>query len=356
MTTPTPHPDQTPTGSLAYHGDTPPGNASLVLSATRGGAPLGPLGRVVPLPALVVDAGPDAQQQTFEFFTARLPNPHTRAAYGRAVGRFCAWCQVQGLRLEQITPPVVAAYFQILGGTLSVASIKLTASAIRNWLDFLTERGVLKANPATSVRTPRLVVREGKTPVLERVEAKALFASLDAADVGDVRALRDRAVFAVMLFGFVRVGAVVKMRVRDFEDGDNAWLILHEKGGRERRIPCHHKTRDYLRAYVLAAGLEPTSGVPLFQGAPRRSRALCGLPLDRRTVLRIVKRRCKAVGLPASICNHSFRATGITIHQENGGDIVEAQQLAGHADLRTTQLYNRKHGKMQRAEVERVQL
>lgn len=62
------------------------------------------------------------------------------------------------------------------------------------------------------------------------------------------------------------------------------------------------------------------------------------------------------MGLPSSVCNHSFRATGITIHQENGGVIVEAQKLAGHAYLRTTQLYNRKSEKMRRAEVERVQL
>lgn len=78
--------------------------------------------------------------------------------------------------------------------------------------------------------------------------------------------------------------------------------------------------------------------------------------LDRSSVLRLVKQRCAAVGLPASICNHSFRATGITIHQENGGDIEAAARLAGHADTRTTQLYNRKSRKVVRAEVERVQL
>lgn len=333
--------------------------AAIVLSGSGGDVTIGTLGVSMVLPALVADAGPDAGRQTFEFFTARVPNAHTRAAYGRAVWTFCAWCRAGGLRLEQITPPAIAAYLEGLAATLSIPSIKLTASALRNWLGFLTERGVLPFNPAASVRTPRLVVREGKTPVLERQEARALFASLDAADAGDVRdllALRDRAIFAVMLFGFVRVGAVVKMLVRDFEDGDNAWLVLHEKGGRERRIPCHHKTRDHLRSYMQAAGLEPGSRVPMFQSAPRRSRALTGQMLDRGAVLRIVKRRCKAVGLPASVCNHSFRATGITIHQENGGDIVEAQKLAGHADLRTTQLYNRKTGKMQRAEVERVQL
>ena len=314
------------------------------------------LGVQMDLPELVARAGPDAARQTFEFFTARLPNAHTREAYGRAVRRFCAWCSEGGLPLEHITPPAIAAYLEALGTTMSLASIKLTASAIRNWLGFLTERGALPSNPAASVRTPRLVVREGKTPVLERGQARALFASLEELDAGDLLALRDRAIFAVMLFGFVRVGAVVKMLVRDFEDGDNAWLVLHEKGGRERRIPCHHKTRDYLRSYMLAAALQPSSRAPLFQSAPGRSRAFTGAALDRRAVLRIVKRRCEPLGLPPSVCNHSFRATGITIHQENGGDIVEAQKLAGHADPRTTQLYNRKSGKMQRAEVERVQL
>jgi integrase len=69
-----------------------------------------------------------------------------------------------------------------------------------------------------------------------------------------------------------------------------------------------------------------------------------------------VKRRCAAAGLPANLCNHSFRATGITIHQENGGRIEDAAELAGHASTRTTQLYNRKLRNIARAEVERVQL
>ena len=70
----------------------------------------------------------------------------------------------------------------------------------------------------------------------------------------------------------------------------------------------------------------------------------------------MVKRRCAAAGLPASISNHSFRGTGITIHLENGGALEAAQNLAGHADIRTTQLYDRRSRKIQGAEVERVQL
>ncbi len=308
------------------------------------------------LPAMIARSGERAARTTLEFFTARIPNAHTRRAYGRAVFAFCAWCEREGVSLERLDAPTVSVY--LAGLDVSTASVKLTASAIRHWLDFLTERGVLPHNPALSVRTERLVVTEGKTPVLERDEARALFALLDtAAETGDILALRDRAMFAVMLFGFVRVGALCKMTVRDFEDESaTATLVLHEKGGKERRIPCHHVTRDYLRAYVAAAGFEPRAKVPLFQSAPGRKPALSGRPIAGGKVWEVVKRRCKDAGLPSSTCNHSFRATGITIHQENKGRLEDAQALAGHADARTTRLYVRADRKIAQAEVERVQL
>jgi integrase len=81
-----------------------------------------------------------------------------------------------------------------------------------------------------------------------------------------------------------------------------------------------------------------------------------GQGMVRRDVLAMVKRRCAAVGLPCSICNHSFRTTGITVHAENGGRIEDAAAFGGHASARTTQLNNRKSRKIQRAEVERVQI
>jgi integrase/recombinase XerD len=306
------------------------------------------------LPSLIAAAGEDAQRHTLEFFTARLPNAHTREAYGRAVARFCAWCDAHGVELAAISAPVVAAYVQSLQHALRIASVKQHLAALRHWMDWLTERGVLRVNPAAAVRGPRHAVQEGKTPVLERDQARRL---LEALDGDDLRTLRDRALIAVMLFGFVRVGAVVKMRVRDFDDaGGEAWLVLEEKGGKDRRLPAHHLVREALRAYLARAALEPRSKAPLFQSAPRTSPGLSGKALSRHDVLAMVKRRCAAAGLPANLCNHSFRATGITIHQENGGRIEDAAELAGHASTRTTQLYNRKLRNIARAEVERVQL
>ena len=77
---------------------------------------------------------------------------------------------------------------------------------LRHWLDFLTERGVLPHTPALSVRTERLVVTEGKTPALEREEARALFAMLDAA-------ARKRGYPGTARSGDVR-GHVVRVRAR----------------------------------------------------------------------------------------------------------------------------------------------
>lgn len=315
-----------------------------------------PGGFSMALPPTIAEAGEDAARVTFEFFTARIPNPNTRRAYGRAVLTFCDWCERERVALRELTAPTVSGYLN--GLPTSAASVKLTASALRHWLDFLTERGVLPFNPALSVRTARLVVTEGKTPVLEREQARKLFDMLDAAaEGGDLLALRDRGMFALMLFGFVRVGALVKMLVRDFEDGgEYAALVLHEKGGKERRIACHHKAREYLRAYVAAAGFEPRAKVALFQSAPGRKPALSGKAITSGKVWDAVKRRCKAAGLPSSICNHSFRATGMTIANENGARLEDTQELAGHADARTTRLYIRKHRKLAQAAVERVQL
>jgi site-specific recombinase XerD len=305
-----------------------------------------------PLPPFVRAAGPEAEAFTVEFFAARIPNPNTRGAYENAVRRFCSWCEGRGLALGQVNPVEAAAYVQALGQTLQTPSVNLHLAALRQWFDWLTQRGVFRANPIASVKAPRYSVEEGKTPVLEPGEAKQLFASIAG---GDVVSLRDKALLSVMLFGFVRVGAVVKMRVADFDDSREGWLVLHEKGGKERRIPAHHLVREAVRAYLLAGGLS-SEGAPLFQTSPRHSPALSGRPMSRQDVWKMVKRRCEAAGLPADICNHSFRATGITIHQQRGGDIQEAAKLAGHKNVRTTQLYNRSGREVARAEVERVQL
>ena len=92
-------------------------------------------GADVVLPALIVDAGPDAVARFLEFFAGRIANARTRAAYGRAVGQFLAWCEARGLGLGSVSPLHVAAYIRTHPG--SVPTVKQHLAAIRMLCDWL---------------------------------------------------------------------------------------------------------------------------------------------------------------------------------------------------------------------------
>ena len=304
---------------------------------------------VVVLPALIVDAGPDAVARFLEFFAGRIANERTRAAYGRAVGQFLAWCEARGLGLEAVSPLHVAAYIRTHPG--SVPTVKQHLAAIRVLCDWLVVNQVLRANPAAAVRGPKHVVTKGATPVLTPAEARKL---LEHIDTGTLAGLRDRALFSVMLYSFARVSAVLGMRRQDyFQQGSRGWLRLHEKGGKRHDVPAHHRAAEALDKYVEAAELEEPKAT-LFQSVEPAGRRLTGRALQRRVVLAMIKRRAAAAGLPASTCCHTFRATGITAYLSNGGTLEHAQQIAGHASPKTTKLYDRTADTVTVDEIERI--
>jgi site-specific recombinase XerD len=324
----------------------PPATATLVL----------PVEADVSLPMLTAAwAGARAAERTVEFLAANIRNPNTRKAYHQATIRFVQWCQGRGFALEQLRGVHVAGYVDELGQALAPLTVKLHLAALKHWFDSLVTGHVLENNPAHAVRGPRYSQEGGKTPVLERDQAKTLLSSIDGSTMIGAR---DLALLSVMLFSFARIGAVVKMKVSNYRGvGTNTPVLeLHEKGGKFHRVPAHHRVVDALDAYLLMAELKDSPQAPLWQNVLGGSGKLSGKAMTARGALDIVKRRCKAAGLPADISNHSFRATGITLHQEAGGDLEAARQIAGHASVKTTQLYNRAGDMKRRAEVERVQL
>jgi integrase len=118
--------------------------------------------------------------------------------------------------------------------------------------DWLVTGHVMDVNPAHSVRGPKYVVKKGKTPVLTADEARELLDHIEivrntvgedstAAEEPDLVGLRDRALIGVMVYTFARINAVINMKVRDyFVQGRRGWVRLHEKGGKEHELPCHH--------------------------------------------------------------------------------------------------------------------
>jgi integrase/recombinase XerD len=305
----------------------------------------------VAVPAVIRDAGPDTIRRFVEFFTANIRNPNTREAYFRAVRWFCNWAEHHRIPFSQIEPVIVAAYVEDLQRRYSDLSVKQHLAAIRMLFDYMVTGGLLRVNPAGSVKGPRVVIHKGKTPILSAAETRRL---LDSIDVTTLPGLRDRALIALMVHTFARVGAALKMKVEDVRQSNRRfWVRLHEKGGRYHEMPLHHNAEKYLIEYLDAAGLREQSATPLFRTIGRR-RYLTGNPMHRNDALRMIKRRAIAAGVSPQICSHTFRATGITEYMRNGGQLEKAQMMAAHASSETTQLYNRVEDSVTLDEVERV--
>ena len=306
------------------------------------------------LPAVIQTAGPATSQRFVEFFAASIRNRNTRDAYWRACDQFLGRCAEAGLTLDAIQPVHVAGYVEHLSQSASAPTVKQHLAAIRRMFDFLVVGQILPANPAASVRGPKHVVSEGKTPILEADEVRALFDQFDTDRLID---LRDQAIIGTMVYSFARVGALVKLRVKDYyRQGARAWFVLDEKGGKQNRVPAHHLAAEYVEQYIAAAGIELQRDMPLFRsmGRGRRGKAVTERGLRREEIFAMVRRRTAAAGLPPEIGCHSFRGTGITSYLKNGGTLETAARLAGHASTRTTQLYDRRLAEVAQAEVERI--
>src|SRR5271165_2926224 len=159
--------------------------------------------------------------------------------------------------------------------------------------------------------------------------------------------LRDRALLGVLAYTFARIGAVVNLKVEDYYPSGKRFLLrFKEKGGKEKELPVHHKLEELLDQYLKATGLEKEPKSPLFPSAWGKTGKLSRRPLVRTDAADMLKRRLKQAGLPAHYSPHSFRATGITNFLENDGTLEAAQRIAGHADSRTTKLYDRRGQKV----------
>ncbi|MDL5047292.1 tyrosine-type recombinase/integrase [Oscillatoria amoena NRMC-F 0135] len=306
----------------------------------------------VSLPALYAPDAPTAKR-VFEFFTANIRNPNTRKAYAKAAASFADWCDARGLaQLRDVEPFHVAAYIEDLQTRVAAPTVKLHLAALRMLFDWLVIGQAMPTNPTSSVRGPKHVVKKGKTPVLSAEETREL---LDVIDVRTPVGLRDRALIALLVYTFARVGAAVKMRAEDvYPQGRRTWVRLHEKGGKRHEMPCHHKLESFLHEYIEVAGLTNTPKAWLFTTSEGQSGQLTDRPMSQADVYRMIRRRAADAGIMTRIGCHTFRATGITEYLRNGGKLEVAQQMANHESARTTGLYDRRNDQISLDEVERI--
>jgi len=202
---------------------------------------------------------------------------------------------------------------------------------------------------------PTLEDRGNPVRALLRPGRSVRYGLLGSIDPSTLVGLRDRALIALLVYTFARVGAATKMRVEDvYTQARRTWVRLHEKGGKRHEMPCHHNLEAWLVEYINRAGLDATPKAWLFPTTEGQSGVLTERPMQQTDVYRMIQRRGFSIGVRTKIGCHTFRATGITEYLRNGGKLEIAQQMANHESARTTGLYDRRDDQLTLDEVERI--
>ena len=209
------------------------------------------------------------------------------------------------------------------------SSIARKLSTLRTFFKYLNREGVLTANPARLVSTPR---SEKRLPVvLTADDAQRLMeAPRENKEWGHGVELRDRAVLETLYSTGIRASELIGMNHEDI-DGHDRLIRIRGKGRKERVVPVGHKALDAINAYVASkpAGGEPSA---VFSGPT-------GKRLTARTVQRILENYRKKMGLQQKASPHTLRHSFATHMLESGADLRAIQELLGHASLSTTQRY-----------------
>lgn len=258
---------------------------------------------------------------------------NTCAAYGRDLRFFAEFLGKRGVsESADVTRAEIDAY---LGeerdeGKKSTTRARRMA-AIRMWLKFLKERRYIRKNPAELIDAPK------KAKALPKVlSEEETFRMLDAVSGKDPRELRDRAMLEVMYGCGLRVSELCALSTDDII-ADGELLRVLGKGSKERVVPIGKAAGRALTDYFASARDVFTKGDPsvttVFVTRLRK-------PFTRQAVFKMIKERAAAVGIdPKRISPHVLRHCFASHMLQHGADIRAIQELLGHADIGTTQIY-----------------
>ncbi len=250
-------------------------------------------------------------------------SPHTITAYDRDLAQFADFCERTGaLHPEAVTRRMIRRYMsQLSTRGFSRRTIARKISAIRSFFTDASRRGLVAANPAEGVRQPKR-----PAPLPKALPARGLAELLDGIGGDDPVDLRDRAILEVLYASGLRVSELASLQVGDV--GESDLLRIVGKGNKTRMVPISRSARNAVAEY-LGKGRHRLAGDQAYSALWVGVR---GGPLDTRGVRRVVQKR---LGTFPHALRHSF-ATHLL---EGGADLRSVQELLGHVELATTQIY-----------------
>lgn len=260
--------------------------------------------------------------------TERRLSPHTVAAYGHDLAALAQWCEDQGIAqwsaLDHQHVRVFAARSHARG--LKGRSIQRRLAAVRAFCAFLQREGALRRNPALDIPAPKAARRLPNTLDVDQMARLLDFTPANALEI------RDLALMEVFYSGGLRLSELTGLRLRDLDLATGEARVLG-KGSRQRIAPIGRKAVQALRKWLAERpSLARADSEALFVG--RNGRALT----PRAVQLRVAARARKQ-GLPQRVHPHLFRHSFATHLLESSRDLRGVQELLGHANISTTQVY-----------------
>ena len=262
---------------------------------------------------------------------SRNSSVYTVKNYGTDIGQFLDYCRAQGIgSLEQVDRSLLRNYLAELNAVGYVkASIARRVAELRSFGDFMVREEILERNPFRLIRAPRVPKRLPR--YLTVAEAEALLA---VPDTSTPRGLRDRAIIEVLYAAGLRVSELVGLDIGDV-DLAQAQVRVVGKGGKERIGLLGRPAVEAVRAYLKTGrpallSRQPTNALWLNHRGGR---------LTARGVALILSKAGQQAGIRTPVSPHIMRHSFATHLLDGGADLRVVQELLGHADLATTQIY-----------------
>ncbi len=250
----------------------------------------------------------------------------------RSLEEFARWAETAGkiTSVREITLAAVGDYLATLKARgLAASSIKLNVVALKIFCRFLLAKGVLERDPAKTLSLPRIERYLPET--LNELQVEQLLESINTAHP---LGLRDRAIVELLYASGLRISELANARLENY-DSEGRILRVTGKGNKTRLVPVGAKACAALAAYLSAERphlVGKKSGSEIFL-------SIRGTKLTTARLWQIVKERAEASGLEANIYPHLLRHSFATHLLGNGADLRIIQEMLGHADISTTQVY-----------------
>lgn len=258
-------------------------------------------------------------------------SPRTLDAYRRDVARLISFLEARGIRSPERAGPGDLRDFayNLKDRGLAATSIRRNLSAVRTYFNFLVDEGAVTADPTDRVEMPRIWRR--LPHALSRTEVERL---LDAPDPGHWLFWRDKALLETAYASGVRVSELTALKVRDV-DVEEGLAVVAGKGAKERVVPVGRAALRALDVYIRE--VRPRLARGSAEGALFLSAR--GRPLSRMGVWKILRRHVERAGIEKAVTPHTLRHSFATHLLEGGADLAAVQEMLGHADIATTQIY-----------------